>query len=91
MRTNTTDTIQYKGKEYPYRVVHVRDKKQDFDEDCCVSTESLSNELEKAFYKKDEEYQEATRIDDQIYGYVPDELITKKDKSIARFIRKYLI
>ena len=90
MRTNT-EVIRYKGKEYPYRVVHVRDKKQDFDEDCCISTESLSNELEKAFYKKGEEYREATRIDDQIYGYVPDELITKNDKTIARFIRKYLI
>ena len=31
MRTNTTDTIQYKGKDYPYRVVRVKDKKQDFD------------------------------------------------------------
>ena len=90
MQTNT-EVIQYKGKDYPCRVVRVRDKKQDFDGDCCVSTESLSNELEKAFYKKGEEYREATRIDDQIYGYVPDELITKNDKTVARFIRKYLI
>lgn len=90
MRTNT-EVIRYKEKEYPYRVVHVKDKKYDFDEDCYVSTESLSNELEKAFYKKGKKYRKATRIDDQIYGYVPDELITKNDKTIARFIRKYLI
>ena len=70
------DMIEYKGKEYP--VVELPNG-------YCVSTESLENTLIDNGIPVDDE---AEHIDNQIWFYVPDEMITKPAEEIQEYVEK---
>ena len=71
--------IKFNGKEYSTKQVNV----PDFGERL-ISVESLEESLMDAegFYVSDE----AQVIDEKIFFYVPDDVINKDEKAIAKFV-----
>ena len=75
--------LEFKGKTYPARKVHIKSFGDRY-----VATESLEHEL-----MVDDEYvsEEAKELDEKIFFYVKDGIISFDDKRLAAHVEKNIV
>lgn len=78
-------TIEFQGKEYPVRCIPVHVNGEGWN--VLVSTESL----ERALFENDGVHfvsEEAIEVDEDIYFYVPDDIIDADEDALCGFVEE---
>lgn len=83
------DSVEFKEKTYPVRVLHVKSISEGFEGAYAIAPDSLIDEIEK-YRDEDDQYEDDDRnecesVDDLIYHYVPDWLFYRDAKDIALY------
>ncbi len=76
------DFIEYHGIRFPVREIQLSE-----DETVLIGTESLERELVDPVTTKYTD-REARDLDEEIYFYVPDDMITRGDDELTEFVKQ---
>lgn len=95
MPFTTTYHVTYKNKDFLCREIYIHGTSESGDEwdgNYTVSTQSLNREIESALDEPTDTalYDEAVRIDNAIFFFVPDEMIERPEEEIAGYVLKNL-
>ena len=76
--------FEYNGKNYPFKTIYFQSEEND----CIIATEELEHEL----LPNSESYnsEEAKLIDEQIFFFVPDNILEKADNLIEKYVMESL-
>lgn len=84
MGKNLDMVITFKGKDYFGRTVHFHNKEMDCDEELVMFESALGDEIEPYVLgnKEDENYEDAMHIFDNVFYFVPKEILKQSDKAV---------